>query len=120
MHPGLTNRAGGFVSQNHLDAMQSQGMAILDAGASRSVIGQDHVPAMLQKLPASVHDQVVEKPSRVGFGFGNNQVAYSFKQLRIPLVHNRIRIWLLIEAAPKATPLLSIKTMKSLGAMIDL
>ena len=69
MHPGLTNRAGGFVSQNHLDAMQSQGMAILDAGASRSVIGQDHVPAMLQKLPASVRDQVVEKPSRVGFWF---------------------------------------------------
>ena len=121
MHPRPTNRADGFVSQNHSDAMQSQGMAILDTGASRSVIGQDHVPAMLQKLPASVRDQVVEKPSRVGFRFGNNQVAYSYKQLRIPLVHKGIRIWLLIEVVPKATPfLLSIKTMKSLGAMIDL
>ena len=115
-------QAGGLISQNPEDAKQCQGMAILDTGASRSVIGQDHVPIMLSKLPASVREQVVEQPSRVGFRFGNNQVAYSYKQIRIPLVHKQLmRMWLLVEVVPKATPfLLCIKTMKSLGAVLDL
>ena len=99
----------------------STGMAILDTGASRSVIGSDNVPRVLQKLPSSIRQMVREVPSCVGFRFGNNQVSHSFKQLQIPLIHGRRRIWLLIEVVPKATPfLLSIKAMKSLGANIDL
>ena len=97
------------------------GLAILDTGASRSVIGADNVPAVLQKLPTNVQKLVREKPSKIGFRFGNDQIAYSFKQLQIPLVHGKLRIWLLVEVVPKATPfLLSIKAMKSLGAVIDL
>eukprot|EP00435_Cladocopium_sp_Y103_P063197 s350_g24.t1 len=111
----------GLITQSPKDMSQCQGMAILDTGASRSVIGDEHISAMMQKLPASVREQVVEQPSHVGFRFGNNQVAYSYKQLRIPLVYQKVRIWLLIEVVPKATPfLLSIKTMKSLGAVLDL
>ena len=110
-----------LTSQAHRANLQATGLAILDTGASRSVIGNDHVPFVLQKLPASVREQVRECPSKVGFRFGNNQIAYSFKQLQIPLMHQKQRIWLLIEVVPKATPfLLSIKTMKSLGANIDL
>jgi hypothetical protein len=109
-----------LTSQAHR-TKQATGMAILDTGASRSVIGNDHVTAVLQKLPASVREQVRECPSKVGFRFGNNHIAYSFKQLQIPLFYKNQRIWLLIEVVPKATPfLLSIKTMKSLGANIDL
>lgn len=96
-------------------------MAILDTGASRSVIGAECVPMVTQKLPLNIRSKVKERPSQVGFRFGNNQVAYSFKQIQIPLVHQKSRIWLLIEVVPKATPfLLSIKAMKSLGAVIDL
>jgi hypothetical protein len=96
-------------------------MAILDTGASRSVIGIEHVPSVLRKLPPSIREQIREVPSQIGFRFGNNQVEHSFKQLQIPLEHGRQRIWLLVEVVPKATPfLLSIKAMKSLGASIDL
>ena len=95
--------------------------AILDTGASRSVIGQDIVPSMLKELPQHVRDSIKECPSRVGFRFGNNQIEYSFKQLQIPIQSTGKRIWLLIEVVPKATPfLLSIQTMKYLGAVIDL
>ena len=46
---------------------------------------------------------------------------HSFKQLQIPLMQDKMKIWLLVEVVPKATPfLLSIKAMKSLGAVIDL
>ena len=97
------------------------GLAILDTGASRSVVGSEHVPDVLQKLSPAVRSQIREVPSHVGFRFGNNQTAYSFKQLQIPLKHGNQRIWLLVEVVPKATPfLISIKTMKSLGAHIDL
>ena len=51
------------------------GLAILDTGASRSVIGIENVPFVLQKLPENVRCQVREKPSKVGFRFGNNHVA---------------------------------------------
>ena len=110
-----------YASQVNLRTKDCAGLAIIDTGASSSVIGNDHVPAVLQKLPAPIPQQVREQPSRVGFRFGNNQVAYSFKQLQIPLIHGKHRIWLLVEVVPKGTPfLLSIKTLKSLGARIDL
>ena len=108
-------------SQLHDRRVKMSGLAILDTGASRSVIGTENVPSVLQKLPAATRAQVREVPSKVGFRFGNNQIEYSFKQLQIPLMHGSQRIWLLVEVVPKATPfLLSIKTMKSLGATIDL
>ena len=116
-----TSEAECLASQTVHQVTCTAGLAILDTGASRSVIGSEHVPDVLQKLPPAVRSQIREVPSHVGFRFGNNQTAYSFKQLQIPLKHGRQRIWLLVEVVPKATPfLISIKTMKSLGANIDL
>ena len=97
------------------------GMAILDTGASRSVVGEDHVPWIIEQLPDQIRSMVKEKDSRVGFRFGNNQIEYSFKQLQIPLIHGKQRVWILIEVVPRATPfLISIHTMKCLRAVIDL
>ena len=109
-------------SQMTVKAVSMTGLAIIDTGASRSVIGNDLVPAVLEKLPMSIRQQVRENSrAKLVFVCGNNQVSYSFKQLQIPLVYGKHRIWLLVEVVPKATPfLLSIKTMKSLGANIDL
>ena len=98
-----------------------QGYAILDIGASRSVIGDDVLPYLIKSLPPSVRQLIYEVPSKVGFRFGNNQITHSFKQVRIPILRPRQRIWLVIEVVPNATPfLLSIQTMKTLGAQIDL
>ena len=73
-------------SQTAVKAGSMTGLAIIDTGASRSVIGNDLV------LPMSIRQQVREQPSKVGFRFGNNQVSYSFKQLQIPLVYGKHRI----------------------------
>ena len=97
------------------------GMAILDTGASRSVVGEDHVPWIMKQLPEQIRSMVKERDSRVGFRFGNNQIEYSFKQMQIPLIQGNQRVWILIEVVPKATPfLISIHTMKCLRAVIDL
>eukprot|EP00435_Cladocopium_sp_Y103_P061513 s350_g23.t1 len=54
----MSTRDDGLVTQSPKDMSQCQGMAILDTGASRSVIGSEHVSAMMQKLPSSVREQV--------------------------------------------------------------
>lgn len=107
--------------QNAFVTVAEPGYAVLDTGASRSVIGQDLLPSLVKDLPATARDQMREQPSRIGFRFGNNQVLYSQKQIQIPLVGNNKKIWLLIEVVPGATPfLMSIHAMKGLGAQIDL
>ena len=110
-----------FHSRPNMGSIAEQGLAILDTGASRSVIGADVWPGVWKSLPAKVQSHVKEKPSRIGFRFGNNQVTYSFKQVHVPIFAGRRKIWIVIEIAPKATPfLISIQAMKALGAVIDL
>ena len=88
------------------------GLAIIDTGASRSVIGSDNVPAVLQKLPSN-------NPSV--FVLGTITLLTVFKLMQNLLMYGKHRIWLLIEIVSKGTPfLISIKTMKSLGATLDL
>ena len=96
--------------------------AVLDTGASRSVIGSQLVPSLLKDLSAEIRAKVREVPSRVGFRFGNNEVLYSQYQVQIPLCQNKgKRIWLIVEVVKGLTPfLLSIHAMKCLGAQIDL
>ena len=100
---------------------ETNGMAILDTGASRSVIGELHLPKLMSQLPEPVRSRVKEKASRIAFRFGNNQIEYSYKQVHIPIDQGKIRMWLIVEVVPRGTPfLLSIQTMKRLGTVIDL
>ena len=104
-----------------MENVKQAGLAILDTGASRSVVGLDVLPHVLKSLPPCVRDQVKEKPSHIGFRFGNNQVTYSQKQVHIPIFTNTHKIWIVIQVVPAATPfLLSIQAMKMLGAQINL
>ena len=96
---------------------KSRCFAILDTGASRSVMGQHLLPALLKSLPPSVSSQIRRKPSKIGFRFGNNHVAYSHEQIHVPLKSGKKKIWLVIEVVSQRTPfLMSIHAMKCLGA----
>ena len=104
-----------------LVSVAEHGFAVLDTGASRSVIGSDLVANLLKDLPVAAQSRVREVDSKIGFRFGNNHVLHSFKQLQIPLLGKDKRVWLLVEVVPGATPfLISIHAMKSLEAQIDL
>ncbi len=82
-----------FVSKPFGEVSGGLGMAILDTGASRSVVGEDVLPALMKSLPTIVRTMVRESPSKVGFRFGNNQVTYSFKQLKIPILQKGMKVW---------------------------
>ena len=104
-----------------MENVKQAGLAILDTGASRSVVGHDVLPHVLKSLPPCVRNQIKEKSSNIGFRFGNNQVTYSQKQVHIPIFTATQKIWIVIEVVPAATPfLLSIQAMKMLGAQINL
>ena len=112
--PSCTSKAG------H-EAFDTKGFAIVDTGASRSVIGSENLPQMMQMLDSTTRARVKEKSSCIGFRFGNNQIEYSFKQIWIPIYSDTQQIWIIIEVVPKCTPfLLSIQTMRKLGAVLDL
>ena len=114
MYPSCTSKAG-------KEAFNTHGYAIVDTGASRSVIGSENLPQMLSLLDRDTRDRIKEKPSRIGFRFGNNQIEYSYKQIWVPIRNQSQQIWLIIEVVPKGTPfLLSIQTMRKLGAVLDL
>lgn len=59
---GTTSAAECFASDFAGPMSESPGLAILDTGASRSVIGSDHISAVLEKLPEGVRQKVLEKP----------------------------------------------------------
>ena len=78
MYPSCTSKAG-------KEAFNTHGYAIVDTGASRSVIGSENLPQMLNLLDRHTRDRIKEKPSRIGFRFGNNQIEYSYKQIWVPI-----------------------------------
>ena len=76
---------------------------------------------MMQLLDPATRARAKEKASCIGFRFGNNQIEYSFKQVWIPIRNGAQQTWLVIEVVPKSAPfLLSIQTMRKLGAVLDL
>ena len=97
--PSCTSKTG-------TSGFESHGMAIIDTGASRSVIGDENLPKLLASLNADTRSMAREKSSRVGFRFGNNQIEHSYKQIQIPVNGRGQRIWLAVEVVPKATPFL--------------
>lgn len=112
--PSCTSKAGA-------EAFDTKGYAIMDTGASRSVIGSENLPSMMQMLDPATRDRVREKPNCIGFRFGNNQIEHSFKQIWIPIRSEKQQIWIIVEVVPKHTPfLLSIQTMRKLGAVLNL
>ena len=120
--PQVVEQAVGLFSKTgQSTGFETNGMAILDTGASRSVIGDANLPKLLDQLPKKVRSCVKEQASRVAFRFGNNQIEHSYKQVHIPIDTHKIRMWLVVEVVPKGAPfLLSIQTMKRLGTVIDL
>ena len=114
LFPSCTSKTG-------QEAFNTQGYAIVDTGASRSVIGSENLPQMMQLLNPATRARAKEKASCIGFRFGNNQIEYSFKQVWIPIRNGAQQTWLVIEVVPKSAPfLLSIQTMRKLGAVLDL
>ena len=88
--------------------------AIIDTGASRTVIGEDRVPGLIESLKGV---EVRRMPSTCVFRFGNNGTLHS----RYALLFARTgKGWIRVEVVPGRTPfLLSNRLLMSLQVMVD-
>ena len=91
---------------------------ILDTGATKSVVGSSHLPALIGSFPADVQKQLRRTTCEITFRFGNQGTLNSQHALVIPL--NAIGMGLKVAIVPGATPLLLSNTLvRTLKASID-
>ena len=87
--------------------------AIIDTGASKTVIGQGKIKELLRSLPSEVQKKVSWKSSETVFRFGNNATLPSIGAVFIPFGKR----WLKIEVVEGETPfLLSNSFLKAIDA----
>ena len=88
--------------------------AILDTGASRTVIGSRRVPGLIKALHGV---RVKRAPSSCVFKFGNNGTLQSQEALYLP---RKGKGWLRVEIVPGSTPfLLSNAVVEGMKGVID-
>eukprot|EP00435_Cladocopium_sp_Y103_P075773 s29_g64.t1 len=91
---------------------------ILDTGATKSVIGSSHLPALIESFPTDVKRQLSRTQCDITFRFGNQGTLDSQHALVIPL--KSIGLGLKVAIVPGETPLLLSNTLvRTLKASID-
>ena len=88
---------------------------IVDTGASKTVIGQRKVKALIQSMPLEIQNQMNWKKSETMFRFGNNAVLPSVGALYLPFGSR----WMRIEVVEGDTPfLLSNSFLRAIDANV--
>ena len=91
-------------------------VGIIDTGASKSVIGQSRVRALVESLPEASRSRVARRPSSTVFRFGNNGTLKSPEALYLPFGSR----WMKVEVVSGATPfLISNAFLFALKATLD-
>ena len=100
-----------------LMAEECAGEAVIDTGASRSVIGSERAPGLLEALSGSLRTPIKKMASSVNFRFGNSGTLQSMHALCIP---RRQKGWIRVEVVQGRTPfLVSNAVMRELGVLVD-
>ena len=93
------------------------GEAVIDTGASRTVVGGDRVQELVQVLSPFLKSPIKRVSSAVNFRFGNSGTLQSQYALCIP---RRQKGWIRVEVVPGRTPfLVSNAILKELGVLVD-
>ena len=89
---------------------------VVDLGASKTVIGSDHLPELIQSLDKNTQDQLQRCPCHMHFRFGNQGVLSSSQALIVPIGSAKVKIAIV----PGKTPfLISNALLRGLQAVID-
>ena len=95
-------------------AEETSGEAILDTGASRTIIGSERVPGLLKALQGI---EVQRGPSRCVFRFGNSGLLHSEEAL---FLRRFGKGWLRVEIVPGSTPfLISTAVIEGMKGILD-
>jgi len=89
---------------------------ILDTGATKTVMGSDHIKEFLEGLNPTIKDHVKRCSCEVLFRFGNQGTLKSSQALVLPVGGMRLKIAVVKGATPF---LISNTLLRALGALID-
>ena len=91
-------------------------LGVVDLGATKTVIGSNHVKELLDNLNPSIKELIYRCPCRITFRFGNHGVLQSDVALVIPIHGFHLKIAIV----PGSTPfLLSNTLLRALESIID-
>ena len=89
---------------------------VLDLGASKTVIGSEHVKGLIQSLDEETRSQLTRCPCEVTFKFGNQGTLTSSQAIVVPIGKLRLKIAIV----KRGTPFLISNTfMRAIRAKID-
>ena len=89
---------------------------VVDLGATKTVIGSQFVPSLLQGLKPDLKKQVTRCPCKITFRFGNQGILQSEQALVIPVANRLLKV----AVVPGSTPfLLSNTLLRAMSAIID-
>ena len=105
------------LNDSHVICFATHGcMGVLDLGASKTVIGSDHLADLMSSLSPEVRRTLSRGASHITFRFGNQGTLKSQHALIVPIGQFHLKI----SVVPGGTPfLLSNSLMRALEAQID-
>ena len=89
---------------------------VLDLGASKTVIGSEHVKGLIQSLDEETRSQLTRCPCEVTFKFGNQGTLTSSQAIVVPIGKLRLKIAIVKGGTPF---LISNTFMRAIRAKID-
>ena len=89
---------------------------VVDLGASKTVIGSNHLPELMNSLDSHTRDQLQRCPCKMQFRFGNQGVLSSTQALVVPIGPLKVKIAIV----PGNTPfLISNAFLRGIQAVVD-
>ena len=89
---------------------------VVDLGASKTVIGSNHLPELMNSFDSHVRDQLQRCPCKMHFRFGNQGVLSSNQALVVPIGPLKVKIAIV----PGDTPfLISNAFLRGIQAVVD-
>ena len=89
---------------------------VVDLGASKTVIGSDHLTKLIQSLDSETRSRLQRCPCHMNFRFGNQGILSSSQALIVPIGKAKVKIAIV----PGKTPfLISNALLRGLHAVID-
>ena len=114
VHRDLTQQTS--TSEDTVFFLDHDAAGILDLGASKTVIGSQHLPSLIAQLDPALKKQLRRCPCHITFRFGNQGTLTSSQALVIPLGS----LLLKVAIVKGGTPFLLCNTlMRALHASID-
>ena len=100
-----------------MSSEEGAGEAVIDTGASRSVIGEERLGDLIQHVTRQAGWPIKKVSSNVQFRFGNSGTLQSRFAICIP---RQQKGWIRVEVVPGRTPfLISNVVLKEMGILID-